>query len=35
MYKLELKAKNFEKLGASKTGIDEAKESSNLGQSFW
>ena len=35
LHKLQWKAKKLEKLGASKARIDEAQESSNLGQSFW
>ena len=35
LYELDLIARKLEKLGVSRARIDEAKESSNLGQSFW
>ena len=35
LYESDLKARKLEKLGVSRARIDEAKESSNLGQSFW
>ena len=33
LYELDLKVRKLEKLGVSRARIDEAKESSNLGQS--
>ena len=35
LYELDLKARKVAKLGVSRARIDEAKESSNLGQSSW